>query len=106
YLPGNSTRSEAAANVGCVAMILGVNGIRLVGDRSGVARCIEAVLRCLGEMDHPFREIRVYTPKPIPAEVILPACSTNIVLPSPLPLALWEQLTLLDAQGNKDLLFC
>ena len=37
-------------------MILGVNGIRLIGNRSGVARCIEAVLRCMAEMDHPFRE--------------------------------------------------
>ena len=53
-------------------MILGVNGIRLVSARSGVARMIEAVLWCLDEMDHPFRSIRVYSPSPIPAEVKLP----------------------------------
>ncbi len=41
-------------------MILGVNGIRLAVDRSGVARCIEALLRCFGELKHPFSEIRVY----------------------------------------------
>lgn len=87
-------------------MILGVNGIRLIGNRSGVARCIESVLRCLGEMEHPFREIRVYTPKPVPAEVSLPACATNVVLPSRLPAALWEQFELPRAHGSKDLLFC
>src|SRR5439155_6206079 len=52
-LAGNQARGEAAANVGCVAMILGVNGIRLVGDRSGVARCIEGVFGWLGELEHP-----------------------------------------------------
>ncbi len=87
-------------------MILGVNGIRLVGKRSGVGRCIEAVLRCMAEMDHPFSEFRVYTPSPIADEVVLPSCATNIVLPSPLPLALWEQLILARAHGDRDLLFC
>lgn len=87
-------------------MILGVNGIRLVGQRSGVARAIEAILHCLAEMDHPFREIRVYSPKPIAKEVALPSCATNVVLPTSLPNALWEQFTLLNAHGSKDLLFC
>ena len=87
-------------------MILGVNGIRLVGNRSGVGRCIEAVLGCMGGLDHPFREIRVYTPKPLGDDVILPPRATNVVLPSPLPLALWEQFILLKAHGSKDLLFC
>jgi glycosyltransferase involved in cell wall biosynthesis len=87
-------------------MILGVNGIRLVGKRSGVGRCIEAVLRCMAEMDHPFSEFRVYTPAPIADEVALPPCATNIVLSSPLPLALWEQFALPRAHGDRDLLFC
>src|SRR5215469_9437194 len=87
-------------------MILGVNGIRLVGKRSGVGRCIEAILRCLAEMDHPFTEFRVYSPSPIADEVVLPPCATNIVLRSPLPLGVWEQITLLRAHGDKDLLFC
>jgi glycosyltransferase involved in cell wall biosynthesis len=87
-------------------VILGVNGVRLVGKRSGVGRCIEAVLKCMAEMDHPFDEFRVYTPAPIAEEVGLPPCAKNIVLGSPLPLAMWEQLTLLRAHGQKDLLFC
>lgn len=87
-------------------MILGVNGIRLVGHRSGVARCTEAVLRAMADLDHPFREIRVYTPRPIPVEVVLPRGAVNIVLPSRLPLAVWEQFRLPAAHGTEDLLFC
>ena len=46
-------------------MILGINGLRLVGKRSGVGRAIEAFLVNLGRLDHPFSEIRVYTPRPL-----------------------------------------
>ena len=53
-------------------MILGVNGIRLVAARSGVARCIEAILGCLDELQHPFTEIRVYTPSPLEGAIALP----------------------------------
>ncbi len=42
-----------------------------VSNTSGVARCIEAVLKCMGEMDHPFREIRVYSPEPISTVISL-----------------------------------
>ena len=87
-------------------MILGVNGIRLVGKRSGVARATEAIIGCLGEMDQPFRDIRVYSPKPIDPAVRLPEIARNIVLPSLLPPALWEQFTLPYAHGGENLLFC
>jgi glycosyltransferase involved in cell wall biosynthesis len=87
-------------------MILGVNGIRLVGKRSGVGRAIEAVLHCMGELEHPFTEIRVYSPSPIDESVKLPACAKNVVLPSRLPPGLWEQLILLHAHGSKNVLFC
>jgi glycosyltransferase involved in cell wall biosynthesis len=87
-------------------MILGVNGIRLVAPRSGVARAIEAILLCLGELDHPFRTVRVYTPVPIPGDVRLPAIATNVVVPSRLGPALWEQIALPLAHGRRDLLLC
>jgi glycosyltransferase involved in cell wall biosynthesis len=87
-------------------VILGVNGIRLVVARSGVARCIEALLRCMGELQHPFREIRVYTPAPLPDDVRLPALARSVVLPSRLPYALWEQVTLPLAHGRAGLLLC
>jgi glycosyltransferase involved in cell wall biosynthesis len=87
-------------------MILGVNGIRLVGKHSGVGRCIEAILSCMGRIDHPFRDIRVYTPTPLGDDVVLPTCAQNVVLYSPWPLAVWEQFTLLRAHGRRNLLFC
>lgn len=87
-------------------MILGVNGIRLIGRKSGVGRCIEALLRCFGELKHPFGEIRVYTPQPLENDVYLPPNATNIVLHSTLPFAFWEQFTIPKAHGSKNLLFC
>lgn len=87
-------------------MILGVNGIRLLGLRSGVGRAIEAILHCMGELDHPFHEIRVYTPEPLEDSAKLPPRVHNVVLPSKLPLGLWEQMVLPKAHGTKDLLFC
>lgn len=87
-------------------MILGVNGIRLVGQRSGVARMIEAVLRSMGELEQPFDDIRVYTPAPVESEVRLPPIARNIVVPSRLPLAAWEQFILPKAHGSRHLLFC
>ena len=87
-------------------MILGVNGIRLVVARSGVARCIENVLRCLDEVPHPFDQIRVYSPTPLPDDIILPRGGTNVVVPSRLPFPLWEQLALPRAHGRAGVLFC
>lgn len=87
-------------------MILGINGIRLVAKRSGVARCIEALLRSFGELEHPFSKVRVYTPQPLPDDIYLPPPAENVVLTSKLPLAAWEQISLLRAHGEKDLLLC
>lgn len=87
-------------------MILGVNGVRLIVGRSGVARCIEALHRCFGELTHPFTEIRVYTPRPLSADIYLPPCAENVVLPSRLSYAAWEQITMLKAHGGKNLLLC
>ena len=87
-------------------MILGVNGIRLIGLRSGVGRAIEAFLKCMGEMDHPFTTINVYTPQPLDDSVKLPDCARNVVLPSRLHPGLWEQFVLPKAHGTKDVLFC
>ena len=87
-------------------MVLGVNGIRLVANRSGVARALEAILSCLGELEHPFDDVRVYTPTPLDHSIRLPPCARNVVLPSRLPPGLWEQIVLPRAHGSKDLLFC
>jgi glycosyltransferase involved in cell wall biosynthesis len=87
-------------------MILGVNGIRLVHARSGVARATEAILRCLGEMEHPFREIRVYSPAPLPPDVVLPTIARSVVVRSALGPALWEQVALPRAHRDAGLLLC
>jgi glycosyltransferase involved in cell wall biosynthesis len=87
-------------------MRLGINGIRLLGNRSGVGRAIEAMLRWLGELEHPFSEIRVYTPEPLAADVYLPPSAKSIVHPSSLPFGLWEQLVLPIVHRGDDLLLC
>ncbi|NOX93558.1 MAG: glycosyltransferase family 4 protein [Alphaproteobacteria bacterium] len=86
--------------------ILGINGIRLVGLRSGVGRAIEAFLREIEMLDHPFSEIRVYTPEPIDDSIYLPKNCRNIVLKSVLPNWLWEQFILPHAHGRIGPLFC
>jgi glycosyltransferase involved in cell wall biosynthesis len=87
-------------------VILGVNGVRLSVQRSGVARCIEAMLRSMDEVDHPFTEIRVYTPTPLDKETYLPRGAVNVVLPARGSLAWWEQVTLARAHGRRGLLLC
>jgi glycosyltransferase involved in cell wall biosynthesis len=88
-------------------VILGVNGIRLVRKRSGVARAIEALLQHLPNIPgQPFDDIRVYSPEPIDPAVPLPAIARNIVVPSPLPASLWEQVVLPWVHGSRDVLLC
>ena len=89
-------------------MILGVDGIRLVSARSGVARATEAILSCLDRLEHPFRSVHVYSPAPIPPEVRLPSVARNVVVPSRLGSALWEQIALprVHARLGGGLLLC
>lgn len=86
--------------------VLGVNGIRLLGRRTGVGRAIESILKCMDAVPHPFDEIRVYSPQPLPADVQLPAMARNVVLRSRLPAGLWEQVRLPRAHGRSGLLLC
>jgi glycosyltransferase involved in cell wall biosynthesis len=86
---------------------LGVNGLRLVRQRSGVAQVIEALLNTLVDIPgQPFDEIRVYSPEPIDPAVKLPAIARNVVVPSRLPASLWEQLVLPKVHGRHDVLLC
>jgi glycosyltransferase involved in cell wall biosynthesis len=87
-------------------VILGVNGIRLVANRSGVGRAIEAILACMSELEHPFDDIRVYTPRPLDSSVRLPAPARNVVLRARLPGGLWEQIALPWGHADRGLLFC
>jgi glycosyltransferase involved in cell wall biosynthesis len=85
---------------------LGINGIRLLGQRTGVGRMLESILTCMGELEHPFTEIKVYTPQAISPDIRLPSMARNVVLPSWLPNGLWEQITLPLAHGSRELLVC
>jgi glycosyltransferase involved in cell wall biosynthesis len=88
-------------------MILGVDGIRLVRNRSGVARALEALLLALVEIPgQPFDQMRVYTPEPVDPVVRLPAIAKNVVVPSPLPVGLWQQCVLPWVHGRRDVLLC
>lgn len=88
-------------------MILGVDGIRLIRQRSGVARAIEAILNSLGELeDQPFDDVRIYTPEPIDSAVRLPAIARNVVAPTRLPTGLWQQLVLPRVHGSRDVMLC
>lgn len=87
-------------------MILGVNGIRLCANRSGVARAIEALLHQFVRQPHPFDDIRLYTPAPVEAGVSLPDGVRHVVVKSVLPPGLWEQAALPMAQGGRGVLFC
>lgn len=87
-------------------MILGVNGIRLLGRRAGVGQALAAILASLDEVDHPFTEIRVYSPSPLADDVALPRGAHNVVVPSRLPPGLWEQVSLPRAHGRAGVLLC
>lgn len=87
-------------------MELGINGIRLVRNRSGVGRYTEYLLRCWEKIDHPFQRIKVYSPEAI--DLDLPEKMENVVVPKTrgLPNAYWEQVQLPRAHGSRSLLFC
>ena len=87
-------------------MILGVNGIRLMGRRSGVGRAIEAILLSMRDIEHPFDDIRVYTPRPLNGSVNLPPGARNVVLPWRVPPGVWEQIALPWGHADRGLLFC
>jgi glycosyltransferase involved in cell wall biosynthesis len=60
----------------------------------------------MDQLEHPFSEVRVYTPQPIDSDVKLPACAKNVVLTAPVSNAVWEQFVLPAAHGGKNVLLC
>ena len=85
-------------------MVLGVNGIRLVANRGGVARMIEAV-PAPGRTRPSLTDARL-TPKPLDPVVRLPAVARNVVLPSRLLSRLMGADRAATAHGSHNLLFC
>ena len=87
-------------------MRLGVDGLRLMGNRLGVGRYIEYLLRCWSDGNHPFREIVAYTPGP----VTLPSVDDRVVRVEPIgpgvSRAVWEHVVLPVRKPRDDVFFC
>lgn len=89
-------------------MRLGVDGWRVVGDRTGVGRTIANILAhwdapTVGER---FERITFYAPRATdPSDVPLPGNVVERVLPSGLPMLVWDNLRLAPA-ADDDVLWC
>lgn len=87
-------------------MRLGVNGWRLQGVRTGVGRYTFNVARHWSPESGPFREITVYTPRPLDRrETPLPEAIRKRVLGPPWRMIPWENLRLGPVCPD-DVLFC
>jgi glycosyltransferase involved in cell wall biosynthesis len=64
------------------------------------------MLRCWSEMNHPFSEVRVYTPSPLGPQVRIPSGYRSVVIPSRAPYWYWEQSHLAKVHGRDAVLFC
>jgi glycosyltransferase involved in cell wall biosynthesis len=76
-------------------LTLGVSGWRLHGQRTGVARYLLSILERLTPdvVDDHFREITVYTPRPLKsAGIDLPSAVSERVLASRAPMLMWDNL--------------
>ena len=87
-------------------MDLAINGLRLMGQRFGVGRYIEYLLRHWQEIPHPFDHIVVYTPGPLGDGVELPANAEQRIVPTRRSYAYWEQVVLARLQRRHEVLFC
>lgn len=88
-------------------MRLGINGWRLSGPRTGVARYLLNVIRHWDAgLTSRFTGVTLYTPRPLdPADLPLPPNIRVEVLASDRPMLVWENLRLA-AASHDDVLFC
>ena len=87
-------------------MILGVDAQRLLGQPTGVARVLEALLHHFDEVSHPFGEIRLYSPEPLSTDDRWPAASRTVTVRGRGGAGLWQQIHLPRAHGADGLLLC
>ena len=87
-------------------MRLGVDGLRLMGNRLGVGRYVEYLLKCWSDGNHPFSEIVAYTPGPL----TIPSFDERMVRIEPLtpgaPRSVWEHAVLPLRKPRDDVFFC
>jgi glycosyltransferase involved in cell wall biosynthesis len=86
---------------------LGIDAHRLLGSQTGVARYLSALLHEWADGEHPFGEVVLYVPRPLPPDVLPREHSYYVrVLPARGPLGLWHHITLARAARETDVLFC
>ena len=74
---------------------LGVDVRRLLGVRTGVARVVHSILSEWQRLPMPFDEVRLLSPRPLPAGLLPPHPKFRSVVVGPdVPGLLWEQLVL------------
>jgi glycosyltransferase involved in cell wall biosynthesis len=84
---------------------LGVDTQRLLGSRAGVARYLASLLREWADMELPFSRVTLFTPAPLPDDV-LPEDHPFEIAVIPGSRRLWGQWQLPRAARGVDLLFC
>lgn len=87
-------------------MILGIDARRLVGQRTGVARYLSALLREWSACPQPFERMILYSPSALPEEVVAGPSFERRVLPARGPTLVWENVKLAPAAREVDVLFC
>ena len=87
-------------------MRLGIDGLRLMGNRLGVGRYIEYLLRCWSDSAHPFDEIAVYTPGDLDLALNGKGRVRIEPLASSLPVGLWEHIVLPARKPRDTVFFC
>src|SRR5215213_7934888 len=74
---------------------LGVDVRRLLGVRTGVARVVHSILTEWQRLPMPFDEVRLLSPRPLPAGLLPPHPKFRSVVVGPdVPGLLWEQVVL------------
>src|SRR5215204_495253 len=88
-------------------MQIGVNGRRLVGQRLGIGRYIEYMLKHWNEQLEPSERVVLYTQEPfdLSGAGLSSAFSTRVLRPKLHGFA-WENLILPTAARSPDVLFC
>lgn len=87
-------------------MRLAINGLRLMGNRYGVGRYIEYLLRHWRGVPSPFERIFVYTPGPLRDPIDLPDNAEHRIVATRGSYGYWEQVVLPSLRRPGDVLFC
>ncbi len=85
---------------------LSVDGLRLLGPRTGVGRYVEYLLREWDASPAPFERIRLFTPRALDGGLAFGRGVEHRVVPGRFGDAYWEHVLLPRAHASGDLLFC